>query len=347
MAPPVFSGARGYFPIEVVSGERHAGRLVAYDLTLGADLWTAPFEIHSQPAAGDGMVFFADEGALVALNDSDGGPAWRVPFSESLAAPLVWDNGWLIAATSNTIFAFRASDGRLIWQRDPGSRANSRPALAADRVYVATADERVIALKIETGAPLWERRVKGPLNEMLALEDRLYVGSNDNHLYCLKTGDGLIDWRWPTGGDVRSSAVADDRLVYFVAYDNLLRALDRKSGNQRWKRAVPLRPTNAPVKAGNALIVSGVAAMLRAYSLKDGAPAGEAATDGELAAPPYVLDAAESPTMIVVTRNLTKGAMLSALSRAAPPAAAPAAPPANPEQPATQPAPPVSPTPGA
>jgi len=296
--------------------------------------------VHSQPAAGDGFVFLADEGTLAALKDNDGSPAWRVSFSESLAAPLVWDNGWLIAAAaSNTVFAFRASDGKLIWQRDIGSRANVRPALAADRVYVATVDERIVALQVETGNPMWERRIKGPLNEMLALDDRIYVGSNDNHLYCVKTDDGLIDWRWPTGGDVRSRAVADDRLVYFVAYDNLLRALDRKSGNQRWKRALPLRPTNAPVRAGDALIVSGVAAMLRAYSAKDGTPAGDGVTDGELAAAPYFLDADESSAVIVVTRDIAKGAILSALSRAAPPAAAPAAQPASPEPPAPTPVP--------
>lgn len=344
----MFSGARGYFPIDAASEAGDGGRLVAYDLTLGADLWTAHVEIHSQPAVGDGMVFFADEGGLVALNGSDGMRAWRVPFSESLATPLVWDNGWLIAAAaSNAVFAFRASDGTLIWQRDIGSRANVRPALAADRVYVATVDERIVALQVETGNPLWERRIKGPLNDMLALEDRLYVGSNDNHLYCVKTDNGVIDWRWPTGGDVRSSAVADDRLVYFVAYDNLLRALDRKSGNQRWKRALPLRPTNAPVRAGSALIVSGVAPMLRAYAAQDGTPAGDVATDGELAATPYFLDAPESSAVIVVTRNLAKGAVLSALSRAAPPAAAPAVPPTNPEQPAATPVPPVPPPPGA
>jgi outer membrane protein assembly factor BamB len=340
-APPSFNGARGYFPVD----DR---RLVAYDLTLGSDLWTVKGDVRSQPAAGDGLVFYADEGALIAVNDETGAAAWRAPFSETLASSLVWDNGWLIAATgSNAVVAFRASDGKMIWTRDLGSPAKSRPALAADRVYIATVDERVVALQIETGSPLWERRIRGPLNDMLALDDRLYIGSNDNYLYCLKTNDGLVDWRWPTGADVRGQPVADDRTVYFVSFDNLLRALDRRSGNQRWKRPLPLRPTNGPVRAGDALIVSGIAPMLRAYFTKDGAPAGDVATDGELAAAPYYLDDLESAAVIVVTRHIAKGAILSALSRAAPPAAAPAAQPANPEQPAPTPVLPVPPTPGA
>src|SRR6185436_17102562 len=98
------------------------------------------------PASGDGLIFFASEGALIALRDSDGAVQWRVPFSGSLAAPLVWDNGWLIAAaTSNAVLVFRAGDGELIWQRDVGSPASVQPALAADRVYVATVDQRIIA----------------------------------------------------------------------------------------------------------------------------------------------------------------------------------------------------------
>ncbi len=336
-APPAFDNARGYFPLD-------DGRLVAFDLTIGAELWTTRREIHSQPAAGGGLVFFVEEGALAAVHARDGSIAWRQPFSEFLAVPIVFDNGWLVAAAkSGAIFAFRASDGALIWQQRLGAPARARPALAADRVYVPSSDQRILALSVKTGEPVWERRLGGPPNDILALDDRIYAGSDDNYLYCLKASDGLIDWRWPTGGDVVGLPVADARMVFFVSLDNLLRGLDRKSGNQRWKRALPLRPTTGPLKAGDALIVSGIAPMLRAYFTKDGAPAGDTATDGELAASPFFLDDTDAAAVIVVTRTVAKGAVLSALSRTAPPAAAPVSPPAN-QAPTVPPAPP---TPGA
>ena len=343
-APPVYSGARGFFPLD-------QGRLVAYDISLGADVWTVQREVHSQPAAGAGLLFIAEEGAIAALHDSDGSVLWRVAFDDLLAVPLVFDNGWLIAVSSaGSVFAFRASDGGMVWRSEVGVPANARPALAADRVYIPTNDRRIVALHVESGMPLWERRIGGPPNDVLALDDRLYVGSDDNYLYCLKAGDGIVDWRWPTGADVIGRPVTDDRLVYFVSLDNLLRALDRKSGNQRWKRPLPLRPTTGPLKAGDRLIVSGVAPTLRAYFAKDGTPAGEVSTEGELAAPPYVFDDPDAAAVIVVTRNIAKGGViLSALSLAPPPpppppppAAAPSTTP-NPQTPASPaPSPPVT-----
>jgi outer membrane protein assembly factor BamB len=232
------------------------------------------------------------------------------------ATPLVWDNGWLIAASeTGEVLAYRAVDGGLIWRRGIDAMANARPSLAADRVYVPAADGRIVALQVETGELVWERRVGGKPHEILALDDRLYVGSTDNRLYCLRADNGVIDWRWPTGADVVGRPLVDARLVFFVSLDNMLRALDRRSGNQRWKRALPLRPSGGPQRAGDALIVSGVAPPLRAYSIKDGAPAGEIATDGELASPPYVLPNTEAPTAIVVTWHNESGALLTSFSR--------------------------------
>jgi outer membrane protein assembly factor BamB len=148
----------------------------------------------------------------------DGSTAWEGPFADTLAVPLVWDNGWLVAATSGSaIFAFRASDGQLIWHRDIGSAAYTAPTLAADRVYVPTVDARVVALRVETGAPLWEHRLPGAANEIHALDERMYLGSTDRFFYCLNTDDGREEWRWRTGGDAIGRPVVDERTVYFVS----------------------------------------------------------------------------------------------------------------------------------
>jgi PQQ-like domain len=200
-------------------------------------------------------------------------------------------------------------------------------------VYVSAANDHVIALQVEDGSIVWERRLGGLPNDVLALDDRVYVGSADNYLYCLKADEGTIDWRWPTGADVVGAPVADADTIYFTSLDNVLRALHRSRGNQRWKRALPIRPKTGPQKLGDILTVSGIAPVLRAYLLKDGAPAGEVATDGELAAAPYILPDAEVPTVIVVTRNIEKGDLLTAIIRASEPApvraADPKAPPAQ------------------
>jgi outer membrane protein assembly factor BamB len=337
-AAPAFSGQRGFFPLD-------AARLVAYDLSDGKPLWTSSRSMAMPPATGAGLVFLAEPNRLLALNEADGTLVWQRPFDETLAAPLVWDNGWLIAAgESGSILALRGADGAQIWRFEDGVKANARPALAADRVYVPASNDRVLALQVEDGTVLWERRLGGAPNDILALDDRLYVGSDDNYFYCLKADTGEIDWRWSTGADVVGPAIADDDFVYFASKDNVLRALDRGSGNQRWKRPLPLRPLNGPVRSGETLIVSGIAPTVRAFLMRDGAPAGEVAAEGELAAPPYVLPETEAPTVVVVSRHLEKGEILKAFTRAAPPAP-PAPPPPAPNPPALPPPAPPPPDP--
>ena len=314
--PPAYDDTRGYFPIE-------GDRIAAYDLTHGTQLWVASATANMEPAVGDGLVYLAEPGALAALHATDGSIAWNVPLADALAVPLVWDNGWLVAATSaSTILAFRASDGQLIWRRDIGAPAHAPPTLAADRVYVPTHDGRVVALRVDTGAPVWEHRLGGAANEILALDERLYFGSKDRFFYCLNTSDGKEEWRWRTGGDAIGRPLVDERTVYFVALDNVLRALNRNSGVQRWKSPLPLRPGSGPAKAGDTIVVAGIAPTLLGYNAMDGKAAGALPTNGEIAAPLHVFNDSMRPlpVLIVLTRDIAKGATVTALMRSIEPA---------------------------
>ena len=327
IGPPGFDGARGYFPIE---GER----LVAYDLVRGEQLWIVQAPTIAQPVSGDGLVFYVEPDAIVALRAQDGSQAWRRPLLEPLAVRIVWGNGWLIASTvSGSILAFRALDGDLIWTRNVGARVSAPPSLAADRMYVPLADRRIVALQVQDGQPVWERRLGGVPSDGLALDDRVYFGSDDNFLYCLKTDKGQIDWRWRTGADVAGTPVVDEARVYFVSLDNVLRGLNRKSGAQQWKRALPMRPKSGPLLVANALLVRGIAPTLRAYLALDGAPAGEVTLSGELVSPPHLVAGTLLPTLIVVTGDLVKGATVTALIRAIEPPILPLAPLPNPTMP--------------
>jgi hypothetical protein len=82
--------------------------------------------------------------------------------------------------------------------------------------------------------------------------------------------------------------VLDDQHVYFVALDNVLRALHRWNGSQRWKQGLPVRPSGSPLLAGSILYVAGVAAELHAYRADTGAPAGRFAAPAELGSPPQL-----------------------------------------------------------
>jgi outer membrane protein assembly factor BamB len=316
-APPVHDGVRGYFPIE-------GNRIVAYDFATGRQLWLATSPAAFQPAAGGGRLFVPAAAALSALDGETGSEIWDAPLADALAVPLLFESGWLIAATLNgTIHALNADDGRAIWTQSAGAKPSGRPALSAGRLYVPLADRRIVALRIDDGRPIWERRLGGEPRGLLALDDRLYAGATDNYLYCLRGATGETDWRWRTGGDIVGAPVADDHRVYFVSLDNILRGLTLSGGTQQWKRTLPLRPRNGPLLAGDAVIVSGLSPTLRAYSKETGAPIGEVALGAELAAPPHLVLGTDHAVLVAVSSDIVKGAVVGGFSRAMEPAAAP------------------------
>jgi outer membrane protein assembly factor BamB len=303
-APAAFDAEHAFFPI---AGDR----LVAYDIEGGAQRWIVDAHPRLRPAVGDGLVFSTEPEALVARRITDGSVDWQRPLADPIAVPPTWDNGWLVLATdSGAVLTYRAKDGELLWRKDVGSRAHASPTLAADRVYVPTDDGRLVALLVEDGATLWERRLGGAVGEVLAVDDRLFAGTKDQFLYCVMAKDGRVDWRWRTGGPVVGAPIADEHDVYFTAMDNVLRALSRTSGAQRWIRPLPLRPVWPPVMVNETLIVAGQASNLRAYAVKDGAPAGDLSNDGEVADAPRVFAGTDPalPRLLVITRDIAKGA---------------------------------------
>ena len=337
--PPAYDGTRAFFSIE-------GDRLVAYDLISGTEQWMITARPVMEPVAGDGLLFILEADMLRALRVADGSVAWQLPFADTLAVHPVWDNGWLIVANDRgEVAALRATDGQLIWRRAIKSPAHALPALAADRVYIPTTDRRIVALQVESGEPIWERRLGGAPNDILVVNDRLFAGSQDNFFYCVMAADGRVDWRWRTGGDVIGRPVADERHVYFVALDNVLRAMNMVSGGQQWMRPLPIRPAWGPVKAGSTIVVAGQAAALPAFNIKDGVatgtltgvaaqppqvPAADApveqpaaapakkgppaflalAADAEVAAAPHVLEhpVTHAPLVLLLFREIAKGA---------------------------------------
>jgi outer membrane protein assembly factor BamB len=308
-APPAFSDARAYVPVD-------GQRIEAFDLKRGVRLWTAAAGAITRPSVGDGFVFVETSSEILALREEDGQISWRVELSEGLAAPLTWDVGWLIAiAGDGTITAHRGQDGQQLWQYEAGAAPSAPAALGADRIYVSLADGRVVALQVQTGERLWEQKLGGPSGEVLALNDRLFVGSSDRWFYALDPRSGRIDWRWRTGGTIVGRAALDDDHVYFVSMDNVLRALDRDHGAQRWYAALPLRPSGSPVLAGETVLVAGQVPTLPAFRRDDGESGGIAKLPGDLAATPYVVDDPWAPIVIVVTRDIAQGDQLRALGR--------------------------------
>ena len=277
--------------------------VVAVELLTGAVTWTIEQGLDHPPVAGDGLVVGADGSRLIGWRASDGVTLWSTDLGSEIAAPPLWNTGWLVAATTaGEIVALRGFDGRELWRRALGSTSTVRPAIGGGRLFVPLADGRIVVLALGTGALIWERALPGRPQGILPL-DALFVGSTDNLLYRLRLADGAVDWYWRTGGDIVGTPIADLEHVYFNARDNVLRALDRRSGARRWRRLLEGRPTDGPLRVDSVIVVAGVSPRVDLFDGETGLPRGGYVASSELAAIPHVIPDADPPTphLVLVT----------------------------------------------
>jgi outer membrane protein assembly factor BamB len=310
-APPAFRDAYAVFALD---GEQ----LAAYDLERGERLWLTNIGTTFEPAIGAEFVFIATDDSLIALSLRTGEPAWTRPLDDELAAaPVVAGDRLVLSTSDGKVLALRVSDGGELWRQMLPRATTSPPAFTAARLFLSTADNFVVALNLQTGDVVWRRRLGGIGHDILAGDDRLFLGSQDRNFYALNAKSGEIEWHWPTGADAIGLPVADDKSVYFVSLDNVLRGLNRSSGVQRWKNVLPLRPIAGPVKYMETLAVAGTTPALHAYSTRDGKTLGRYSVASELSAPPYLFTdrARVFPVLVTISSDIVGRATVSAATR--------------------------------
>jgi hypothetical protein len=111
--------------------------------------------------------------------------------------------------------------------------------------------------------------------------------------------------------------VADRSRLYFVALDNVLRALHRTRGSLEWTRALPHRPAFGPVQVGRMLLVSGRSPAIHVFWMRDGTPAGDYTAPGDLIAPPHLIEGLTETgdTLLIVTGDGQVQALRAAVTQ--------------------------------
>ena len=298
-AAPGFDATSAFVPL-------NGGQLVAVDLNRGTIRWRLDVATTFTPATGEGLVFTVTEQTIEARDAATGATRWRTPLPGGAAAPLYWDTGWLMASTTaGDLAAFRASDGTMVWRRQLGAPLVAPPGPALDRLFLPLADNRVVAVLLATGETVWERTFSAPVTALLALEDQLVFGTTAKEVMSIDVARGRDRWTWTIGGDMAGSPAADDNGIYFASRDNILRAVNRKSGNLKWKAGLMSRPAGGPLRLNDLLLMPLVSNQILGFDPKTGTPNATAAAAGEIGQQPYVRRDVRStlPQLITVSRD--------------------------------------------
>jgi outer membrane protein assembly factor BamB len=286
--------------------------IVALSRVTGSKLWTRDIESKWPPLVIGDAVFVVASDEIHALDAATGSERWRVPFDHQLTAPLIATGASIIAvAEKGLVVAFAPADGRTLWMRELGAVSRFAPALDGRRAIFALDDSRVVALQLMDGGVEWEQKLDGKLNQPSFAHDRVFVGTNTNFLYAMNNDNGRVAWRWKTGGDVIGTSGDTKGGAYYASLDNVLRAVNRGNGNQRWIKEIPTRPLLPPQTFGDGatyeeiVVLTGATSEIDAFAAKTGAVVGMYQPPSDVQGPPLI-DPVLQPyrvAMVVITRD--------------------------------------------
>jgi hypothetical protein len=245
----------------VVVADRE-GRLAAYG-TDGTPQWTRALgtPLAAAPlAVGTRLAALGKEGTIFLVDAATGEVSGRAgPFGSGSFLSRV-SGGLAVADPAGTITLLDTASGSPLWSRSIVD-APSAPAGECDGVVLAgTTQGSIAALKPDTGALLWRRRLaQATITTTPGCNERMaYAGSADNRLHAFKIGRRRANptWSYNTGGDIVGTPFLYGGRVLFFSYDTYLYALEADNGHLAWKVRLGRRPQPQSVVMGNVLVVA-------------------------------------------------------------------------------------------
>lgn len=226
------------------------------------------FYSNLHPAWQEGTVYAADRfGIIKALDAANGKEKWKVDLSEKtgffsknrsalLSGGLTVNGDRLYAGSERgQVYALNSSDGKIDWQTKVAGEALSRPVVSDGLVLIHTSNGMLQGLDQNSGAIKWSVNLDMPALSLrgesapaVAFGGAI-VGGDNGRVSAVIMNQGQLIWQQrisqPSGAteidrlnDVDTTPVVVNGVVYALAYNGDLTALDLRSGQILWKREI-------------------------------------------------------------------------------------------------------------
>lgn len=288
------------------------GVVAAFDATSGKPLWRtkSKLELTGGPTVDGGLVLAgALNGEVAAFDAASGAERWTTKVSsEVISAPALSLGVAVVRSNDGHLFGLDANDGSRKWVYDRitvpllSLRGNGAPLIDGSIVYNGADNGKVIALRLDNGATLWEQtvaigegrseveRLNDVDGELMLDGGVLYAAGYRGSVVALSANLGRPQWTRElssyTGVAVGTSQ------VFAVDADSNVWALDRAGGSSMWKQdAFQYRWLSAPAVQGDYIVVGDIEGFVHWLSQADGKEvARQRLSKNPIRARPTVLD---------------------------------------------------------
>ena len=219
------------------------GMLRAVSLATGKERWTAVrgFSPAATVAVVDGLVIAGSDGQLAAINIADGTEAWRVDTEGSTRVAVDAGFGYATADDSGAMTMIDLASGKVVKSIQVGGADVLTAGLDRDGVVVGYRDvpggENGVATIKPDGTDGWRQPSDDHARvETVSVTDDLVVVFTEEPagVEAHNRSTGVLVWSGRHDGPFIGGGVVADDVVYLVAADDGLIALDIASGQQLW-----------------------------------------------------------------------------------------------------------------
>ncbi len=266
------------------------GRVRALDSECGCRLWDVNTEAALTGAIGSGdghLLLGTQKGEVLALSSQDGSLQWRSQLSsEVMGSPQV-SQGVIVARTNDgKIFGLDAQDGTRLWVYETivpslSLRGVGDPLIVGDKVFAGFSNGKVAALSTSNGKLQWEKVIavakgRSELERLVDVDaglayrdDILYAVAFQGRLIALDANSGRN--LWTREFSAHSGVVLDDQQLYLSDDDGQVFALDRRTGATLWRQNKLLRrKISAPAMQDGKVVVGDYEGYLHWLSPENG-----------------------------------------------------------------------------
>lgn len=209
--------------------------------------WTyqSAANVISTPAiVNNSLVVYGNQNGLVeALELKSGKKRWNFQTGGPIfSSPAVSDSRLVFGSADGHIYCLNEK-GKLQWKFKTEAAVLGSPLIANDVVYIGGSDHHFRALDIKTGQLIFDfDKVEGPVvSKPVLVGDMLLFGAWDKYLYAYDIDHKALQWKWSNGSSVINYSpaacipVVKNTVVYVVAPDRYLSAIDLGSGKTLWR----------------------------------------------------------------------------------------------------------------